>query len=123
MIMLIYRFCLAYNIHVQKLCKNAKANISLDNCFDIYCKFGYTQCSIFERETLHGNTTNYPSLLMGDAHNIRIRHTPNPPPPPRPPPPTQHCFPREITFKTVKVTLERNSNKHCYQFHIKQKAI
>ena len=69
-------------------------------------------------ETLHGNTTNYPSLLMGDANNIRIRHTPNSPPPPR----RSIVFHRKSLLKTVKVTLERLSNIHCYQFHIKQKG-
>ena len=95
--MLIYRFCLAYMF--RNYARIPRPTFSLDNCFDIICKFGYTQCNTFERKTLHGNTMNYLSLLMGDAQYIR--HTPGPPPPP--PPPTQHCFPQEIPFKTARL--------------------
>ena len=131
--MLIYRFCLAYNIHVQELCKNTKANISLDNCVDIYCKFGYTQCNIFERETLHGNTTNYLSLLMGDAHNIRISHTPNTPPPDAAlfstGNPFQNCksyFRKKFKYTLLSVpyqTEERSYNESISHLHLKNTSM
>ena len=95
--MLIYRFCLSYMF--RNYARTPSTNIFLDNCFDIYCKFGYTQCNTFERKTLHGNTMNSLSLLMGDAQYIR--HTPDHPTPP--PPSTQQGFPQVIPFKTARL--------------------
>ena len=76
MITLIYRFFLAYMFRNYARIPRPAFPLII-----IYCKFQYTQCNTFERETLHGNTTNYLSLLMGDAHNIR-HITPTIPPPP-----------------------------------------
>ena len=71
---------------------------------------------IWKRDLAWKYMYNELHMLISDAQYIR--HTPDPPPPP----PRQQCLPQEIPFKTVKVTLERNWNKHS-QFHIKQKAI